>query len=99
MLQCGSKNRMRNSYPEQKEKSAAFATIFIFTSTFLKTKQKIPKHTTKKRTFFLFCKMQAPRTQNTTCKSDLLCNTASFFNFFEEKSMFYSVPQNYNAQK
>lgn len=94
---------MRNSYLEQKEKSAAFATIFIFISTFLKTNKtqhtkKSPNILLKKGPFF-FCKMQAPRTQNTTCKSDLLSNAASFFNFFEEKSMIYSVPQNCNALK
>lgn len=37
MKQNNFKNRIKNSYPEQKERSAAFATIFIFTSTFLRT--------------------------------------------------------------
>lgn len=61
------KNKIENSHPEQKEKSAAFAIIFIFTSSFLKTNEKkthrIPKHTAKKGLFFFFSKMQAARTE------------------------------------
>lgn len=96
------KNSVRNSYPQQKEKSA-FATIFLFTFTF--PKKTKPKQILKKSlnmllkkgpfTFFFF-KMQAPGTQNS---SDLLCHTASFLHFTEVKPTIYSIPQNYNALK
>lgn len=64
------KNSARNSYPEQKEKSA-FATIFLFTFTF--PKKTKPKQILKKSLnmllkkgpftfFFSKCKPQEPKT-------------------------------------
>lgn len=74
------KNKTENSHPEQKEKSAAFAIIFIFTSSFLKTNEKKPTESPNillKKDYFSF-KDASRKNRNTTRKGDLLCNSASF---------------------